>query len=83
MLHRLLFALSFALSGVIATTGSAFAAFDPTRDELMGIMGAIVGILLAVLTLIYAVKWYFGWDRQDAENRALRDYLATHDYSHH
>ena len=78
MLHRLLIATSFALSGVIATTTSAFAAFDPTRDELMGIMGAVVGITLAVLTLVYAVKWYFGWDRQDPENPDLHDYLSSH-----
>ena len=83
MLHRLLFAFSFALSGVIATTGSAFAAFDPTRDELMGIMAAVVGGLLAFLTLIYAVKWYFSWDRQDPNNQDLKDYLTTHDYGHH
>lgn len=64
MLQRLLFALGFALSGVIATTGSAFAAFDPTRDELIGITAALVGALLAFLTLVYAVKWYFGLDQQ-------------------
>jgi hypothetical protein len=78
MLHRLLIATSFALSGVLATTGSAFAAFDPSRDELMGIMGAVIGITLAVLTLIYAVKWYFGWDRQDPDNPDLKDYLSGH-----
>jgi hypothetical protein len=76
--HRLLFAASFALSGVIATTSSAFAAFDPNRDEIMGIMAAIVGGLLALLTLIYAVKWYFGWDRQDPHSSDLHDYLNSH-----
>jgi hypothetical protein len=60
----LLFALGFALSGVIATTGNAFAAFDPTRDELMGITAVVIGVLLGFLTLVYAVKWYFGWDQQ-------------------
>jgi len=64
MLPRLLFALGFALSGVIATTGSAFAAFDPGRDELMGITAAVIGVLLGFLTLVYAAKWYFGWDQQ-------------------
>jgi hypothetical protein len=78
LLHRLLFALSFALSAVIATTASAFAAFDPNRDELMGIMAAVVGSLLALLTLIYAVKWYFGWDRQDPDSSDLHDYLSSH-----
>jgi hypothetical protein len=83
MLHRLLFAVSFALSGVIATTGSAFAAFDPTRNEVMGIMGAVVGGILALLTLIYAVKWYMGWDRQDPHSQDLHDYLSSHDHGHH
>ena len=79
MLHRLLFAASFALSGVIASTGTAAAAeFDPNRDELMGIMAAIVGGLLAFLTLVYAVKWYFGWDRQPRDNQDLKDYLDSH-----
>jgi hypothetical protein len=78
LLHRLLFAASFALSGVIATTGQAFAAFDPTRDELMGIMAIVVGVLIAFLTLIYAVKWYFGWDRQPRDNQDLKDYLESH-----
>jgi len=64
MLQRLLFALGFALSGVIATTASAFAAFDPSRDELMGITAAVFGGLLAFLTLVFAVKWYFGLDVQ-------------------
>jgi predicted flap endonuclease-1-like 5' DNA nuclease len=64
MLPRLLFGLGFALSGVIATTGQASAAFDPTRDELIGITVTAIGVALGVLTLIYAVKWYFGWDEQ-------------------
>jgi hypothetical protein len=41
-------------------------------------MGAVIGITLAVLTLIYAVKWYFGWDRQDPDNPDLKDYLSGH-----
>jgi membrane protein DedA with SNARE-associated domain len=80
MLHHLRFALGFALSAFVATTGSAFAAFDPTRDELMGIMAAVVGILIGFLTLVYAVKWYMGWDRQPARNPDLEAYEAR---SHH
>ena len=78
MLHRLLFGLSFAFSGVIATTGHAYAAFDPDREELIGIMAAVVGISIATLTLIYAVKWYAGWDRQDPDSKDLHDYLSGH-----
>ena len=64
MLPRLLLAISFALSGAIATTGIASAAFDPDRDELIGITVVVIGIAMGLLTLIYAVKWYFGWDEQ-------------------
>jgi hypothetical protein len=78
MLHRLLFAASFALSAIIATTSQASAAFDPTKDELIGITAAVIGIVLAVLTLIYAIKWYFGLDRQDPQNQDLHDYLESH-----
>ncbi len=77
MLHRLLFALSFSVSGVIATTGQAHAAFDPNRDELIAIMAAVIGIFIATLTLIYAVKWYVGWDRQDPDSQDLHDYLSS------
>jgi hypothetical protein len=78
MLHRLLFALGFALSGVVATTSSAFAAFNPTRDELMGITAAALGIFIGIITLIYAVKWYFGADVQPKNNPDLEAYEAHH-----
>ncbi|HWC29701.1 MAG TPA: hypothetical protein VG845_06425 [Dehalococcoidia bacterium] len=76
MLPRLFFALSFALSAVIASTGTAAAAFDPTRDELMFITAGVVGAMLALLTLIYSVKWYFGWDQQPPTD--LPDPHAAH-----
>jgi hypothetical protein len=78
MLPRLLFALGFALSAVIATTGAAAAAFDPDRDELIGITAAVIGIVMAFLTLVFAIKWYFGWDVQDPDNQDLQDYLSSH-----
>ncbi len=78
MLHRLLFALWFTLSGVIATTGQASAAFDPNRDELIGIMAATIGIFIATLTLIYAMKWYLRLDRQNPDSQDLEDYLSSH-----
>ncbi len=77
MRQRLLFALGFAISGFLASAGSAFAAFDPGREELMGIMAGVIGVLLALLTLIYAVKWYFGWDQQPPTD--LPDPHAGHD----
>ena len=78
MLHRLFFALSFVLSAAIATTGQASAAFDPNRDEMIGIMAAVVGIFVATLTLVYMVKWYLGLDRQNPDSQDLKDYLNSH-----
>ena len=78
MLHRVLIAFSFALSLAIATTGHAHAAFDPNRDELIGIMAAVVGITLAALSLVYLLKSTMGWNRQDPDNQDLRDYLESH-----
>jgi hypothetical protein len=64
MLPRLLFATGFVLSVAIASTSVASAAFDPSRDELIGITVAAIGVVLGVLTLLYAIKWYFGLDQQ-------------------
>jgi hypothetical protein len=64
LLQRLAFALGYAASGLLATTTHADAAFDPTRDELViGTFLFALGVML-LLTLIYAVKWYFGLDHQ-------------------
>jgi hypothetical protein len=64
LLQRLAFALGYAASGLLAATASANAAFDPTREELViGTFLFALGVML-LLTLIYAVKWYFGLDQQ-------------------
>jgi hypothetical protein len=64
LLQRLAFALGYAASGLLAATASANAAFDPTREELViGTFLFALGVML-LLTLIYAVKWYFGLDHQ-------------------
>ena len=64
MLQRLAFALGYAASGLLVTTTRASAAFDPTREELViGTFLFSLGVML-LLTLIYAVKWYFGLDQQ-------------------
>jgi hypothetical protein len=64
LLQRMAFALGYAAAGFLATTAGANAAFDPTRDEL--VIGTFLFALavMLLLTLIYAVKWYFGLDHQ-------------------
>jgi hypothetical protein len=64
LLQRLTFALGHAAFGMLATTTQVDAAFDPTREELViGTFLFALGAML-LLTLIYAVKWYFGLDHQ-------------------
>jgi hypothetical protein len=64
LLQRLAFALGYVVCGLLATTTSANAAFDPSREELViGTFLFALGAML-LLTLIYAVKWYFGLDHQ-------------------
>jgi hypothetical protein len=63
MLQRLFVSFVLAVLSLTATAGSAFAAFDPTKDELS--IGTFVFALVAmfVLLCLYAVKWYFGFDQ--------------------
>jgi hypothetical protein len=64
LLQRLGFALGYAALAMLATTTHVDAAFDPTREELViGTFLFALGAML-LLTLIYAVKWYFGLDHQ-------------------
>jgi hypothetical protein len=64
LLQRFVFALGYAATGLLATATHAHAAFDPTREELViGTFLFSLGVML-LLTLIYAVKWYFGLDHQ-------------------
>jgi hypothetical protein len=70
-----------AVLGVFAATESAFAAFDPTKDELSVGMLIFVGCMMALLTLIYAVKWYFGLDRQPPVE--FPDHAHDHRYAGH
>ena len=41
-------------------------------------MAATIGIFIATLTLIYAMKWYLRLDRQNPDSQDLEDYLSSH-----
>jgi len=58
MLSRIAFALGYALTFFVAGTGVASAASDRTE---VGVGVFIVVIAsMAFLTIVYAIKWYFG-----------------------
>ena len=58
MLTRIAFALGYALTFFVAATGVASAA-DEKVEVGLG-MFIVVIISMALLTLIYLIKWYFG-----------------------
>ena len=58
MLSRIGFALAYALTFFVAATGIANAASD--RTEVGVGVFIVVVIAMAVLTVLYAIKWYFG-----------------------
>jgi hypothetical protein len=58
MLSRIGFALAYALTFFVAGTGVANAASD--RTEVGVGVFIVVVISMAVLTVVYAIKWYFG-----------------------
>ena len=58
MFSRIGFALAYALTFFVAATGVANAASDATE---VGVgMFIVVIISMAVLTVVYGIKWYFG-----------------------
>jgi len=58
MLSRIGFALAYALTFFVGGTGVANAASNATEVSV-GVF-IIVLISMAFLTLVYAIKWYFG-----------------------
>ena len=83
MLKRILLAMPFVALGVIASTGSAMAAFDPTRDELLvGTFLFAVGAMV-LLAFIYAAIWYFDLNHPAAVE--IPDHAHDHRYAgeHH
>jgi hypothetical protein len=65
MLKRLLLSLPFVALGVLASTNSAFAAFDPTHDELsIGTFLVAVGAMV-VLATIYAIVSLLGINKPE------------------
>jgi hypothetical protein len=81
MLKRILLALPFVTLAVIASTGSAMAAFDPTPDELS--VGTFLFALgaMALLGFIYAVIWYFGLNHPGEVE--IPDHAHDHRYAGH
>jgi hypothetical protein len=81
LLKRTLLALPFVALGVVASTGSAMAAFDPTPDELS--VGTLILVLAAMglLTLIYGVIWYF--DLNHPGEVEIPDHAHDHRYAGH
>jgi hypothetical protein len=83
MFKRTLLALPFVALGVLASTGSAMAAFDPTPDEL-SIWTFLFAIgAMALLALIYGVIWYF--DLNHPAEVEIPDHEHDHRYAgeHH
>jgi hypothetical protein len=81
MLKRTLLALPFVALGVIATTGSAMAAFDPTPDELSVGTFLFAVAAMGVLVLIYGVIWYF--DLNHPAEVEIPDHAHDHRYAGH
>ena len=87
-MQRLFVSLSLAVLAVAGTTASTFADFNPTKNEKMIGMAVVALILMAVLTVAYAIKAYFGLDRQpddpnvpDMSNASLPP--GGHSTAHH
>jgi hypothetical protein len=63
-MQRFFVAFSLAVLAAAGTAGSAFADFNPTKDERSIGAFVVAAALMFVLLCIYAVKWYFGLDQQ-------------------
>jgi hypothetical protein len=81
MLKRFLFAIPYVVLGLFATTGNAFAAFDPTSDELSLLTLAVSGVLLAFLSIVYAIATYLGINKP--EEVEIPDHAHDHRYAGH
>ncbi len=62
MIRRIFVSVTLASLGVFGMTRSAFAATIEDRDDVMILTGLVAAGLMAVLTVFYAIKWYFGLD---------------------
>lgn len=62
MFSRIFVSLTLASLGIFGMTRPAFAATIEGRDDVMILTGVVAAGLMAVLTLFYAIKWYFGLD---------------------
>lgn len=81
MLKRLLMALPFAILGVVATTGSAMAAFDPAKDDLSLGTFIVAVCLMVFLALVYGIVEIFGINKP--EDVEIPDHAHDHRYAGH
>ena len=80
MLKRLLMALPYVVLGAIATTQGAFAAFDPTSDELsIGAFLVAIG-LMVFLTIVYFLVNFLGINHPG--NPTIPDHAHDFRYAH-
>ncbi len=63
-MQRLFVSFSLAALAAAGTAVSAFADFNPSKDTRSIGTLIVALILMAVLTIAYAIKAYFGLDRQ-------------------
>ena len=81
MIKRIAMALPFVVLGVLASTGTAMAAFDPTSDEL-SIGTFVVAIALMVfLGIVYAIATAAGINKP--EEVEIPDHAHDHRYAGH
>ena len=81
MLKHLFRALPLSLLGIFAATGSAIAAFDPTRDELSVGAFVVAICLMAFLALVYGAVEVFGISKP--EEVEIPDHAHDHRYAGH
>ena len=80
MLKRLLMALPYVVLGAIATSQVAHADFNPSDTELSIGTFVLVIVLMAFLTVVYAIASYFRINRPDEVE--IPDHAHDHRYAH-
>jgi hypothetical protein len=75
MFKRLSTSLGLVFAAFAATTGVSDAATIETPSEVMYLAGAAVVVFLLLVTLVYTVKVYTGWERNEVENPEEEDEL--------
>jgi hypothetical protein len=64
-MNRVTVSITLAFLSLLGSAGIASATPEqPDRYEVMSWAGAAVGVLMAVLLVVYGIKWYFGLDEE-------------------